>query len=178
MAIMTIPSKQSHKEIVGNVTPGRALRDAQVWELPLGWEGKCLCLRKAGWDVIRNSGVCAEKKSICLWLVVTEMLCFEILCGLQIEHVCWPEIHPVGCQLEASENPTICFQVEKLRPELRMSCPSLFLFFLATLGTQASLVVACGLHSCGAQAQWPSACGILVPLPGIKVPSLHWKADS
>ena len=132
MAIMTIPSKQSHKEIVGNVTPGRALRDAQVWELPLGWEGKCLCLRKAGWDVIRNSGVCAEKKSICPWLVVTEMLCFEILCGLQIEHVCWPEIHPVGCQLEASENPTICFQVEKLRPELRMSCPSLFLFFLAT----------------------------------------------
>ena len=90
--------------------------------------------------------------------------CFEMLCGLQIEHICWPEIHPVDYQLKASENPTIWFQVEKLRPELRMSCPSLFLFFLATLGTQASPVVACRLSSWGAQAQLPlSMCDLSSP---------------
>ena len=59
--------------------------------------------------------------------------------------------------------------------------------------TDFSLVVACrfSLSSCGARAparmgsvvvtrglSCPTACGILVPRPGIEPTSLHWKVDS
>ena len=46
------------------------------------------------------------------------------------------------------------------------------------LGMWVSVVVACGLSSCGAWVQLPEACGILVPTPGTNSCPLHCKADS
>ena len=52
---------------------------------------------------------------------------------------------------------------------------------LSLQGVGSSLVVEHGLHSMWALVlglSCPTACGILVSLPGIKPMSLHWKADS
>ena len=92
MTIMTIPSKQSHEEIV----------ECHPWEGPQ----RCPSLGRLDEMLLGMVGSVLKRKAFACDLQSSK-LCFEMLCGLQIEHICWPEIHPVNYQLKASENPTI-----------------------------------------------------------------------